>query len=349
MPYRWPDDTDFALWDLEVQERSCPVCQRLMHVCDHRDHRIFTLDGPVHLVSQLVHCADPTCPGHSRTYSPEVEATITLPWWVLGWDVFCWIGHRRFARHWSVPQIRGELVDTYRIALSDDAVEKYLRRYQQMLAARQQDPDRLRQEYQTADHLILSIDGLQPEKGHETLYVVRELGRKRVWFAEALLSACESEVRRLIAQARQRAERLGKPAGLWMSDKQDAFVTGIAAEFPGVPHRYCANHFLRDLAKPVLEADSHAKVQMRKKVRGLRKIEQAVLDPPPSATEAPALRPEAGAVVLDYCAAVRGILNDDQGGPLHPPGLRMAEALGEVGQSLRRNLDARKGGGPRRC
>ena len=56
---------------------------------------------------------------------------------------------------------------------------------------------------------------------------------------------------------------MDKPVGLWISDKQDAFVTGIAAEFPDVPHRYCDNHFLRDLAKPVLEADSHAKVQMR--------------------------------------------------------------------------------------
>ena len=65
---------------------------------------------------------------------------------------------------------------------------------------------------------------------------------------------------------------------LWMSDKQDAFVTGIAAEFPDVPHRYCDNHFLRDVAKPVLEADSHAKVQMRRKVRGLRKIDEAVLE-----------------------------------------------------------------------
>ena len=70
---------------------------------------------------------------------------------------------------------------------------------------------------------------------------------------------------------------MNKTVSLWISDKQDAFVTGIAAEFPGVPHRYCDNHFLRDLAKPVLEADSHAKVQMRHKVRGLRKIEQAVL------------------------------------------------------------------------
>ena len=54
--------------------------------------------------------------------------------------------------------------------------------------------------------------------------------------------------------------------------------------------------------------------------------------------------PSAGAdsandVVLDYCVAVRGILNDDQGGPLHPPGLRMAEALGEVRQSIQRDLD----------
>jgi hypothetical protein len=52
----------------------------------------------------------------------------------------------------------------------------------------------------------------------------------------------------------------------------------------------------------------------------------------------------ASAVVLDYCAAVRGILNDDQGGPLHPPGLRMAEALDDVRASIQRNLDEKKGG-----
>ena len=128
-----------------------------------------------------------------------------------------------------------------------------------------------------ATEIILCIDGLQPEKGHETLYVVRELTRKRVWFAEPLLSATQDEIRRLIQQAKEWAESLGVSVGLWMSDKQDAFVKGIAAEFPDVPHRYCDNHFLRDLAQPVLDADSHAKVQMRKKVRGLRTIEQSVL------------------------------------------------------------------------
>jgi hypothetical protein len=188
-----------------------------------------------------------------------------------------------------------------------------------------------------------------------------------VWFAEPLISATADEVRRLIIKAKAWAESLDKPVALWLSDRQDAFVTGIAAEFPDVPHRYCDNHFLRDVAKPVLEADSHAKVQMRKKVRGLRTIEQAVLQRPKAETKddltpktaeatgtataaanpSPAVVDPAGSVVLDYCAAVRGILNDDQGGPLHPPGLRMAEALHEVQESIRRNLGAKKGGSRR--
>jgi hypothetical protein len=135
----------------------------------------------------------------------------------------------------------------------------------------------LQREYQRTRHVLLSIDGLQPEKGHETLYVVRELNRQRVWFAESLISSAAGEVRPLFAQARQWAERLGKPVRLWTSAKQDAFVTGIAAEFPHVPHRYCRNPFLRALAQPVLALDRHAKVRLWRRVRGLRAIERAVL------------------------------------------------------------------------
>ena len=365
MAYHWPADTDFALWELDVLDRDCPVCGRMMYICDHRCRHVHTLEGPVELICKLNHCPDPACPGHAQTKSPELEVTIAPPHWAIGWDVFCWIGHRRFARHRSITEIQADLLDDYKIKLSDDAIAKSIRRYQVMLAARQQDPESLRRQYESVDKIILSIDGLQPEKGHETLYVVRELTGKRVWFAEALISATAAEVRRRIAKAKQWADALGKTVALWISDRQDAFVTGIAAEFPDVPHRYCDNHFLRDVAKPVLEADSHAKVQMRRKVRGLRKVEQAVLkhrrgsseedvaanDPRgavtstagPADTDPPRTDP-ACEVVLDYCVAVRGILNDDQGGPLHPPGLRMADALTEVRDSIRRNLDAGKGG-----
>ncbi len=385
MRHRWPEDTRFTRVVLEVEDNICAVCGAALHICDHRRHRIFTLQGPVEVVCKLAHCSDRHCAAHAKTRSPYAETILTQPWWLIGWDVFCWMGHRRFARHWSVPQIRSELADTYQIPLSADAIEDAVRRYQTMLAARQQAPQVVAAAYQNVEALVLSIDGLQPEKGHETLYVVRELNAKRIWFAEALLSSSADEVRRLLIQAQAWATQLGLPVHLWLSDKQDAFVTGIAAEFPGVPHRYCVNHFLRDLAKPMLDADSHAKVKMRSKVRGLRAIEREVLQlRRPIATAAPAVAPaattptgespavvpaattpvshvpanqvtkdipaapappaDASEVVLAYCSAVRGILNDDQGGPLQPPGLRMAEALGDVRASLQRNLDANRGG-----
>jgi hypothetical protein len=399
MAYRWPAGTTFKRIVLEVEDRSCPVCDRYMHVCDHRYHALWTFEGPTQVVNRLVRCPDTSCQSRGRTFSPEAELSISMPRWCIGWDVLCWLGHRRFARHWSVPQLRLELKDTHQIALSDDAIEHYIGLYQTMLAARQQDPDRLAKVYRDIASLVLTIDGLQPEKGHETLYVVRELKSKRVWFAEPLLSSAEPEVRRLIVLARQWAERLAKPVRVWMSDKQDAFVTAIAEEFSGTPHRYCQNHFMRDLAKPVLELDSRAKVKMRRKVRGLRAIERCVLEdrrhtavpePPPlhetpktaappraNTPEAPApcassdlglvrtdsaraatglaavgdpgVADEAGEVVLGYCAAVRGILNDSRGGPLHPPGLRMSEALQDVRDSLDRNVQAQKGGVQSRC
>src|SRR6266581_3682156 len=120
MAYRWPAGTTFKRIDLDVQDRSCPACGRDMHVCDHRYHHLWTLQGPTQVVNRLL----------------------------------CWLGHRRFARHWSVSQLRAELQDTHQIRLSDDAIEHYIGRYQTMLAARQQDPARLADGYQDITSLV---------------------------------------------------------------------------------------------------------------------------------------------------------------------------------------------------
>jgi hypothetical protein len=204
-----------------------------MHVRSNRHRYILTFQGPLHLVCKLMQCADSACPNHRRTLGPERELALALPYWTIGWDVFCWLGHRRFARHWSVPQLRLELLDSHDMVLSEDAIEDYLQCYQCMLAARQQDPVELKEAYRKTRSVMLSIDGLQPEKGHETLYVVRELRQERVWFAEALLSSATAEIRPLTVRARDWAERLGCGVRLWMSDKQEAFVKTIAQEFSG--------------------------------------------------------------------------------------------------------------------
>ena len=368
----------------DMDDRSCADCGAFTVIYENRDRRLHTLGGPVHLISKIAHCPSKDCPGHQEVQASAEEMSLAPPYWSIGWDVFVWMGHRRFARSWSVPQIRAELLDSFRIEVSPDLIEDYLKRYQAMVAARESAPELLAEVYRDIPDLVLTIDGLQPEKGHETLYVVREQRAGRVWFAVPLLSSAASEVKRVLEQAFEWAQRLNKPVRLWVSDKQAAFVTGIAEVFPGVAHRYCANHFLRDLAKPVLELDSHAKVQMRRKVRGLRDVERRVLSEhepastaardacaPPSATDAVAPTPppttelastppapaamesspptpsssrtDAESVVLTYASALRGILNDDQGGPLDPPGLRMATALKDVRASLQRCVEQGKG------
>jgi hypothetical protein len=79
MAYQWPADMDFSLWELDVHDRNCPVCGRMMHICDHRYRCFHTLDGPVQLICKLNHCPDRACPGHAKTKSPELELTLALP------------------------------------------------------------------------------------------------------------------------------------------------------------------------------------------------------------------------------------------------------------------------------
>ena len=334
---------------LDREDRACPECGGRMHVRCRRPRSILTLDGPLRLSVGLVQCCDERCE-HMKLYGSEQESGYAMPRWGIGWDVFCWIGQRRFSRHWSVPQIRNELRDSYDLKLSDDAIEDHIASYQNMVAARHQDPQELAALYHDAKEIVLTIDGLQPEKGHETLYVVREVTQNRVWFAEPLLSGATDEIRNLFVRAKEIADRQGLKVELWISDKQDAFLKCVADVFPDVPHRFCANHFFRDLAKPVLALDSTAKKKMRAKIRGLRALEREVLeaqqahktesgediDSVDAAAVRSSLAGDSGAVVLDFCSAVRGILNDNHGGPCNPPGIRMVDALADVQESLAR-------------
>src|SRR3954471_16805903 len=116
MAFTWPKDLEFTPWDLDVIERDCPSCARVMHICDHRQRRLYTLDGPVELTCRLNDSPDPRCHGHARsqrpdapglgharTRSPEQESLIARPHWAVPCDVLCGIGQRRFTQHWAIP------------------------------------------------------------------------------------------------------------------------------------------------------------------------------------------------------------------------------------------------------
>lgn len=235
MSRQWPIGTVFKDVILKDKGAICSLCNASMHVRTHREHKIYTLEQPVRLICKQLHCSNEECSNHDCLFNPAEENKWTLSGWKIGWDVFTWIGFLRFKRHWSVSQIREVLNVGNQIRVSDDAIEDYLKMYRLMVAARQQDLVRLKREYKDCKDVLLSIDGLQPEKGHETLYVVRELRKERVWFAEPLVSSSSKEMERLIHKAQEWVKELGVRVDGWVSDKQNAFVTTIAHIFQAFP------------------------------------------------------------------------------------------------------------------
>jgi hypothetical protein len=79
MARRWPKDLAWTKIILEVEDASCGECGRRMHVCDYRHHRIYTLDGPRHLVCKLVRCAVPACEQRDRRPSVEPCCEVSKP------------------------------------------------------------------------------------------------------------------------------------------------------------------------------------------------------------------------------------------------------------------------------
>jgi hypothetical protein len=181
--------------------------------------------------------------------------------------------------------------------------------------------------------VVLALDGLQPDVGHEVLWVVRDCLSGEVLLARSLLSATTKDLAPLLREA---AEAAGVPVLGVVSDGQASVRRAVAEALPGVPHQLCQFHFLREAAHPVFEADRHAKVALKAQVRGVRPIERALEGRDDREAEA----------ARGYCAAVRGAITDDGRPPLAASGLKLRARLEALADSLDRV--AEKGAARRR-
>jgi hypothetical protein len=215
------------------------------------------------------------------------------------------------------------------VVIAERTVTNLLDRYDELMATSLADDDRLRAALVGQGRVILALDGLQPDVGHEVLWVVRECLSGEVLLARSLLSSTSED---LAALLREVAAKVGVPVTGVISDGQHSVRRAVRLALPGVPHQLCQFHYLREAAHPIFEADRHAKKELKKRIRGVRPIERAVED-----------RDDAEARgVRGYCAAVRSAITDDGQPPLAASGLRLEGRLKAVVASLDRV--AEKGG-----
>jgi hypothetical protein len=308
--------------DLPTHTRDCPACGRVLWAANKPRRTVVTLEGLVQLRLQVRSCRNPGCSRHRVCLRPEQEGHFALPQHEFGLDVVALVGALRHAEHRSIPEIHAELVRRG-VPICMRSVGNLLDRYDELLALSCSDTDRLKAVTAKAGRVVLAIDGLQPDVGHEVLWVIRDVLSGEVLLARSLLSSSQDDLAKLLGEV---SEVLSAPIVGVVSDGQTSIRKAVAKALDGVPHQLCHFHYLREAALPVYEADRHAKVQLKKKVRGIRPIERKIegrQDP-----EAESIR--------GYCAAVRSALTDDGRPPLVPSGLRLHDRLTKVADSLDR-------------
>jgi hypothetical protein len=308
--------------DLPAHTRVCPACAGPLWSAATAQRTVVTLEGPVRLHLQIRSCRNADCPQHKVCLRPEQEGRFALPQHEFGLDVIALVGRLRHAEHRSVPEIHAELVRRG-VSICTRSVSNLLDRYDELLTLSLSDTARLRRVTAAAGQVVLAIDGLQPDVGHEVLWVIRDALSGEVLLARSLLSSTQDDLAKLIGEVKG---ALAVPIVGVVSDGQDSIRKAVKKALDGVPHQLCHFHYLREAAKPVYEADRHAKVQLKKKVRGIRPIERRVEG-----------RDDAEARdIRGYCAAVRSALTDDGRPPLAASGLKLVDRLTLVAASLDR-------------
>ena len=305
--------------------RDCPDCQHRLRTRYNNFRTITTLDGVLRLTLTIRRCPNPLCTRFLQAYRPEAEPHFALPYHEFGLDVMATVGRLRHAEHRSIPEIHHELTRRG-LVVSQRTVTNLLDRYDELRALATADPKRLEPLLRDQHRVILAIDGLQPDVGHEVLWVLRDCLSGEILLAKSLLSSTATDLSGLITEVSQ---ALPVPITGVISDGQGSIRKAVAKALPGVPHQLCHFHYLREAAKPIYEADRHAKKELKKRVRGIRSIERQA-----EKSQEKSPDDEEAEIVRCYCAAVRAALTDDGRPPLVASGLKLEDRLSRIAASL---------------
>ena len=209
------------------------------------------------------------------------------------------------------------------VQIAERTVTHLIQRYEELVTVHVTDRERIGQILKEQARAILAIDGLQPDAGHEVLWVIREVISGEILLARPLLSSAKGDLAALLREVK---ELIPKSIGIKgiIFDGQKAIRAAVATVFPGVPHQLCQIHYLRDAAEKIVDADKHAKKELKAQIRGIRPIERVLEQGSGKASQA----------AYKYCLAVRSAITDEGHPPLDLGGIKLHSRLSRISDSL---------------
>jgi hypothetical protein len=319
-------------------EHECPQCHRTLREAMTLTRRtVITLEGVIKLTHAGYRCPDGDCPGHQRTYRSVEADALALPHFTYGLDIVLLVGRLRLREHRTVDELHQEVLkrlEPLGVKIARREILYLFEAYCTLLRASSEAKDDQQWLAQVKENggIIVSVDGIQPEKGNETVYLVRDALTGRVLAAENVTSSETVVMKALLAPVvALEGEKKVKVLGT-ITDAQESELKAVEELWPEVPHQVCQFHALRDASQSALEADKAVKTAMRKqlqpKVRAVRKQLKKQI-PKASPKEAEQL-----AVLDAYASGIVTALNTDGLQPFKYAAVEAAQALDEVEASL---------------
>jgi hypothetical protein len=215
-------------------------------------------------------CPNQTCAG-DIVYRSAFAESLSLKYYSFGMDVILEIGQLRFHQNQTVGEIHARLSKT--VTISQREVEYLIETYMMLIAGVKQSESYLAAAL-SPDGIILSIDGIQPEKGNEVLYILRDVLSGEVLRAENLLCSDQAAIESII----QPVIDLGYPILGIISDGQQAIRKAVESLLPSVPYQLCHYHYLKGMAKGLQDADRKLKTKLKQEIRDIRTVEKRIQD-----------------------------------------------------------------------
>lgn len=314
----------------------CPECQRhLRRTSTLSQRKVVTLSGVIKVTHAGYRCPDSQCAGGGRTYRSTAADALALPSFTFGLDVVVLAGQLHFGKHQTLDEAHqhiSERLTPMGVSISRREVLYLFEAFSTLLRAAsdaRQDHE-WRQQVEKNKGIIVSIDGIKPDQGNETVYVVRDALTGRLLAAENVTDNSVERLKELLMPI----VVLNIPVLGTISDAQETEVMALSQLWPEVPHQTCQFHALREASRPGFEKDGQMKAHMRKKLQPkMRSVRKQIHEQVEQASEAEA---EQLAILDDYALGVQTALHLDGKLPFDYAGVAASEALDEVATSLER-------------
>jgi hypothetical protein len=302
------------------EQHVCPRCGApLQRRATILDKLLITLEGRFRLISLSYRCRCARCPNHRAKFVSSEPARLSF-----GFDVIVQIGWWRFWEHRTLDELW--MLARRRFPVSRRQIMYLIVDFLCLLKAAQPARIAAQQTFYARHGLVLSIDAMQPEKGNDVLYTVRELQRDLTLQAVKVSNQRAETIRRKVLEP---VNALGFRIRGIVSDAEEALRCACRTVWPGRPHHACHFHALRDAGKPLYEADQAMLVKvkhaLRLKIRPLRRVLDDLEEADPHR-----------AILQDYAEALRSCLRVSGVAPFQLGGVRVLDNLRAVAASLRR-------------